>query len=164
MSRPAEDWKALRHLSSDRDIYVISPIDASHLTQTAEEGENKASEADAISTTQVDATDYSCVICMEDLTAAEARQHYCKCVMCPGCLERSVEHHDNVGSSSMDDGMMMDYAEDRCAYIKDINQKICEIEIDLSVFSSGIPKGYIKCPGCREIVNPETDFLSPDQV
>ncbi len=86
------------------------------------------------------ADDLSCVICMEELPASQLRQHNaCTCVMCPPCLERTLEHHENERDAVADPGADAEGG-------------------------GGVKKGNIRCPGCREEAHPPTEFVTLDQI
>lgn len=149
ISRNLEDWCALRHLKEDRDIYVIEPLNHEDFQKTDLPDKNDHAKMmddqdDAItSTSTMDTSEIDKATSEEQpmVTSTE----YQSCVICMDDLPPDQVRQHNV-----------------CNFV------LCNPCIERSVEhhdgESDVPKGHIKCPGCRENVDPELEFVSPNQL
>eukprot|EP00094_Tigriopus_californicus_P011792 TCALIF_11390-PA protein Name:"Similar to USP4 Ubiquitin carboxyl-terminal hydrolase 4 (Bos taurus)" AED:0.25 eAED:0.27 QI:0/0/0/0.75/1/1/4/0/1396 len=149
ISRNLEDWCALRHLKEDRDIYVIEPLNHEDFPKTHSNEQNDHEQMDdqddAITSTSSMDTTSDADKATQDEQPVVTSTEYQSCVICMDDLPPDQVRQHNV-----------------CNFV------LCNPCIERSVEhhdgESDVPKGHIKCPGCRENVDPEQEFVSPNQL
>lgn len=153
ISRVVDDWTLLRCMKEDRQIYAIKVVD--YLVQENGNG-NTTESQDSTLTPDTSGGD---VVLPEfpinnpnlmDSCSATTNTEYQSCVICMEDLPTSELKQHNACDCVICVPCLERTIEHHMSY---------EAGADTS-----LPKDHIKCPGCRQEAEPETEFVSLDQI
>lgn len=170
ISRTVDDWCMLKHLRDDRDIFVIEVLSV----DLKEDKQELPSLADDLNTQECEISSSSCTD--GDLTSTTGGAGDC---VVPGGGDVVVSSSTDAASGPAAAGAALEYQScvicmeelppDQVRQHNACKCVMCNPCIDRSIehhenADQDMPKGQIRCPGCRENADPAVEFVRLDQI